>query len=225
VGISAAGAAGVMAGKAVWRSWYRNDDGGGGGKKPEDAKTPNAEAETGWTLIPWPKEPEKLAVSGGWRLERGVLISDERICILPVPGIPAEPCRMRLRFKRLTGELSIALFVKLARGTTVCTLDGRGRHLGGVQMVDWQTLEESGGFFMPLENGRTYDWQVEVRPERIRMWVDGALRDERNIAGKSLRVPGTWEWVPGAEAEGAAVHVGSWESATEFYSLEWKRLG
>jgi serine/threonine protein kinase len=216
--VSAGTAAGVAAGAVHW--WNHRDE-----KVPDKsiAAPPAPEPAGPWTKIPWPTVPAPLAISGGWSLEKsGVLISNSQICILPISGIPPRPCRMRLRFRRLEGELSIGIFFRTAMGTAVCTLDGRGRHLGGVQMVDGLTLEQSGGFFLPLENGREYEFTVEIRPEQVRMWVDGTLRDERNIDNRPLGVPDTWNWVPGPRT--AAVHIGSWESPTEFYSLEWLPL-
>lgn len=217
-GVSAAGvAAGVTAGAIHW--WGRRKGENGGTEIP----APSYPGDEGkWTNIPWPRDPSSLAIKGGWSLVDGVLTSDEQICILPMPEIPARPCRMRLRFRRLSGELSIGIFFRTSRGTGVCTLDGRGQHLGGVQMVKGETLEQSGGFFFVLENGRRYEWLVEITSDRVRMWLDRELKDDRDIMGKPLAVPDTWKWYPGPQA--AAVHIGSWESRAEFYSLDWQAL-
>jgi hypothetical protein len=201
---SAGAAAGLAAGAFHW--WKnRGAEVSGAGER--------------WTRIPWPDPPAATIIKGGWSLDGDVLRSDDRICILAIPGIQPKPCRLRLRFRRLAGELSIGIFFRAAGGVAVCTLDGRGRHLGGVQMVDRLTLDESGGFTLKLENGREYEWIVEINSERVRMWVDGLLRDERAISGKQLAVPATWDWLP--DARPAAIHIGSWESPTEFLSLEW----
>ncbi len=212
-----AGAAAGLAAAAYHYWWKRRGD-----EPAELPARPHGESTSGggWTRVPWPDPPAPAAKKGGWSLEGDVLRSDDQICILAIPGIQPKPCRLRLRFRRLSGELSVGIFFRTARGTAVCTLDGRGRHLGGVQMVDRLSLEEYGGFTLALENGREYEWIVEIGPERVRMWVDGLLRDDRDIAGKPLGVPGTWDWVPSFNS--SAVHVGSWESPTEFLSLEWQ---
>lgn len=202
---TAGAAAGLAAGAFHW--WKnRGADASGTGES--------------WTRIPWPDPPMAAAIKGGWSHEGEVLRSDDQICIVAIPGIQPKPCRLRLRFRRLAGELSIGMFFRAAGGVAVCTLDGRGRHLGGVQMVDRLSLDEYGGFTLQLENGREYEWIVEISSQRVRMWVDGLLRDERDIAGKVLAVPGTWDWVPGARP--ATIHLGSWESPAEFLSLEWQ---
>jgi len=177
-----------------------------------------------WTLIPWPPRPEALQIRGAWILRDQALLSDDSVCILPIPGIEPRPCRLRLRFRRLTGLSSIGLFFRTARGTAVATLDGRLKHLGGVQSVAGHDLESPfvSKFKLALENGRDYEWIVEIHPSRIRMWVDGVLKDDHNIAGKTLTIPETWEWSPRGNI--AAVHLGSWESSTLFHSLEWQTL-
>jgi hypothetical protein len=219
--VIAAASAGAAAGLAAGAfHWWKNRS--AGPPAPSGQEQEVAGAGGGWTRIPWPDPPAAAAIKGGWSLEDEVLRSDDQICILAIPGIQPKPCRLRLRFRRLSGELSIGMFFRAAGGVAVCTLDGRGRHLGGVQMVDRLSLDEYGGFTLQLENGREYEWIVEINSERVRMWVDGLLRDERAIAGKVLAVPGTWDWVPGARP--AAIHLGSWESPAEFLSLEWQPL-
>ena len=202
----AAVAAGVAAGVAAAVPWR---------KRGED------QAEK-WTLIPWPEEPAAVAAKGAWAAENGALVTDDQICILPITGIPARPGRLRLRFVRLAGNMSIGVFFRTQRGTGVCTLDGRGKHLGGVQLVNGQSLEQTGGFEMALQNGRDYEWTIELRPERVLMWVDGELCEERDIKDQSLGVPTTWEWHPGPRT--AAIHIGSWQSPARFHSLEWQPL-
>jgi Protein kinase domain len=214
-GVIALASAGVAAGIAATAPWWRR------GEAPADAPPPEPGGGEKWTRIPWPNPPA-TAQKGGWRLEKGALISDDQICILAIPAIRPEPCRLRLRFRRLSGVLSVGVFLRTPLGTGVCTLDGRGLHLGGVQSVGGKTLEQAGGFTLELVNGRDYELVCEIRRGQIRMWVDGQLREDRNIEGKPLSVPDTWAWWPGPQS--AAVHIGSWESPTQFHSLEWMPL-
>ena len=155
-------------------------------------------------------------------MENGALISDERIAIVPVADTLPESWRIRLRFTRLTGMHSVAIFFRTMQGTAAATLAGRGRNVGGLQSVDDSTLDDSGGFEFPLENGRSYEWVIELRGGRFKMWVDGDQKYERIIGDKRLSVPRTWVWTPPARS--AALLLGSWNSATRFESLEWRGL-
>jgi serine/threonine protein kinase len=175
-----------------------------------------------WRRIAWPQNPSAAAIMGAWRIEDGALISDDTIAIVPVAQHMPAAFLLRLRFVRLSGDVSIGVFFKNARGTAVCTLAGRGRNRGGLQMVDGRTLDDGDFFEMRIVNGRLYEWEIEIRPESVRMWVDGELKDVRDIAGKPLDVPGTWVWRP--EPGSPALLLGSWQSSTRFESLEWKPL-
>ena len=147
-------------------------------------------------------------------------MSDDTICILPVAREMPPACDLQLRFRRIGGMSSIAVFFGTPAGMGVCTLDGRGLHLGGVQSVNGRTLDDGGGFEMPLANGRTYEWTIELRPARVRMWIDGELKNERAIAGATLSVPDTWAWKP--DAKTPALLLGSWNSPTRFEWIEWR---
>lgn len=187
-------------------------------KKPVPQPVPQPEEQ--WKRIAWPSNP--AAVAGAWRVENGALISDERIAIVPVADALTESWRIRLRFTRLTGMHSVAIFFRTMQGTAAATLAGRGRNVGGLQSVDDSTLDDSGGFEFPLENGRGYEWVIELRGGRFKMWVDGGQKYERIIGDKRLSVPRTWAWTPPTRS--AALLLGSWNSATRFESLEWRAL-
>ena len=206
----AAGAAASVAGIGWWFSK----------KKPriENKSAPAAEAP--WRRIEWPSDPAAAAIKGGWKMNAGWLVSDDTICILPVARELPPACDLRLRFRRIGGMSSVGVFFGTPRGMGVCTLDGRGLNLGGVQSVNGRTLEDGGGFEMMVVNGRTYDWTIELRPARVRMWVDGDLKNERDIAGATLSVPDTWAWKP--DANTPALLLGSWNSPTRFEWIEWR---
>ena len=184
-------------------------------KKPAPQKT-----EESWTRIAWPRNP--AVISGAWREEKGAFFSDSTVAIVPVAETLPASWRIRLRFVRLSGTSSIGVFFRNAQGTAVATLAGRGRNVGGLQSVDDSTLDDSGGFDFPLENGRLYEWVIELRAGEFKMWVDGVLKNERTIAGKRLSVPQTWAWTPSEQS--AALLLGSWKSPTRFESLEWQAL-
>jgi Protein kinase domain len=179
-------------------------------------------ADESWQRVDWPLNPVAATISGGWRIAEGALISDENVAIVGVADSLPEVWRARVRFTRLAGMYSVGVFFRNAQGTAVATLAGRGRNVGGVQSVAGLSLDESGGFEMPLENGRGYEWIIELRSGRIRMWVDGAQKYERIIAGRPLSVPQTWAWTPTANSP--ALLLGSWKSPTRFESLDVRPL-
>ena len=81
-------------------------------------------------------------------------------------------------------------------------------------------MMELGGFPLSLENGRAYEWTIEIRPDVIRAWLDAEALPERKIAGESLGVVDPWEWKPGPDAP--ALAIGSWCSETRFEWVEWQ---
>ncbi len=175
-----------------------------------------------WQTIAWPADPARFAVCGGWKVENGVLFSDDTICILPLAREFPASCRLRLRFTRLAGEVSVGVFFRTPRGTGVCTLDGRMKHLGGVQSVNGEVLNPTTAFFEKLQNGRSYEWVIELRPDRVRMWLDGVLRNDRDITDAELSVPDTWAWKP--QPGSPALLLGTWESPSRFEWVEWYPL-
>ncbi|MEO7318997.1 MAG: serine/threonine-protein kinase [Chthoniobacteraceae bacterium] len=202
--VLAAGVAAAVAGVSWWV----------GKRKPASVTEPP------WQRIEWPADPGASAIAGKWWKDGGWLLTDDKICILPVLREMPRACDFRMRFRRLGGIHSIAIFVGTPRGMGVCTLDGRALHLGGLQSVNGKTLQDGGGFEMALENGRTYEWTIEWRPGRVRMWLDGQLKNERDIAGATLSVPETWAWTP--DAKTPPVLIGSWNSPTRFEWIEWR---
>ena len=198
-------AAALVGGVGLWMSR----------KKPVPQKT-----EESWTRVAWPRNP--AAVSGAWREEQGALFSDGTIAIVPIAETLPESWRIRLHFTRLSGTNSVGIFFRNAQGTAVATLAGRGRNIGGLQSIDDSTLDDGGGFELALENGRPYEWLIELRAGNFKMWVDGVLKYERSIVGKRLSVPQTWDWTPPEPS--AALLLGSWKSPTRFDSLEWQAL-
>lgn len=188
--------------------------------QPEPSSAP---AENPWQRVPWPEDLSMAAISGGWRQEDGWAISDHRVCILPLAQQMPRAWMLRLRFRRLSGSNGVTVFFSNEHGTACCSLDSWSAALGGVQNVGGRDLREGGGgFTLQLVNGRVYEWTIEIRPEIVRMWVDGELMNERNIDGEPLSVMPLWEWTPGPKPP--ALAIGSWKSPTRFEWLDWRPL-
>jgi len=207
----------ILAGAAVWRVTQPRTEPPSATPAPTSGGA-NPEDETPWRHLDWPDDPARAAIVGGWKLDGTALVSDEQICIIPIaPSLPAA-WRVRMRFRRMTGGHSLAIFFRTPEGTGTFTLASWSKELGGVQVVGGQTIETGGGFTFPLENERAYEWVCEYRAGRVRIWIDGELKQERDIAHHLLTVASPWEWTPGPNSP--ALLLGSWRSSVRFEWLE-----
>ena len=162
-------------------------------------------------------------IGGDWRKDaNGVLTSNEQICAVILEKELPEFYDARLWFTRLGGAHSVALFFS-ANGTLgCCDLDAWDEGLAGVQMVGEQSLVDGYGFRFPLENGRSYEMLLEVRPGRVRVSVDGEFKKEFDITGRPLSIPTPWGW-NGTDRR-FALGLGSYESPTRFNQVEWREV-
>jgi len=162
-------------------------------------------------------------IGGDWRKDaKGVLTSNEQICSVILEKELPEFYDVRLRFTRLSGMHSVALFFKAAATLGSCDLDGWSEGLSGVQMIGEKSLMDGYGFRFPLENGRSYEMLVEVRPGRVRVSVDGEMKKEFDIAGQPLSIPIPWGW--NSTDRRFALGIGSYESPTRFDQVEWREV-
>lgn len=159
---------------------------------------------------------------GDWTNVDGVITSNDGICVMAIEKELPTAYDVRMKFTRLSGKHSVALFFKANGMVGSAELDGWDEGLAGVQLIDNETLQAGYGFRFPLENGRSYELLVEVRPNAVRMSVDGVFQKEFDIAGKVLHPPVPWGWDPFARP--AALAVGSYESATRFEKVEWREV-
>ncbi len=162
-------------------------------------------------------------ISGGWKKEAGgVVTSSDQIGVLLLEREMPEFYDVRMKFTRLSGAHSVALFFT-ANGTLgSCDLDAWSEGLAGVQMIGAQSLMDGYGFRFPLENGRSYEMLVEVRPGRVRVSVDGELKKEFDIAGQPLSIPAPWGWTPNQRR--FALGLASYQSPTRFDQVEWREF-
>ncbi|MGV3662811.1 MAG: serine/threonine-protein kinase [Prosthecobacter sp.] len=160
---------------------------------------------------------------GDWKNEDGVLTSNDAICVMAIEKDVPPSYDARMRFTRLSGEHSVTLFFRAPNGTIgSAELDAWSEALSGVQVIQNETLQAGYGFRYPLENGRSYELLVEVRPNLVRMSVDGVFQKEFDITAKVLHPPIPWNWDPFTRP--AALAVGSYESPTRFEKVEWREV-
>ena len=160
---------------------------------------------------------------GDWKNEDGVLTSNDAICVMAIEKEVPQYYDARMRFTRLSGEHSVTLFFRAPNGTIgSAELDAWAEGLAGVQLIQNETLQAGYGFRFPLENGRSYELLVEVRPNLVRMTVDGVFQKEFDITNKVLHPPIPWNWDPFTRP--AALALGSYESPTRFEKVEWREV-
>ncbi len=161
-------------------------------------------------------------ISGTWQRQDSQVVTDDSVCILALEKEMPAAYEVRARFVRMSGEHSVAIFFSGEGGTASVDIDGWDRGVAGVQSIDGRDLRQGGGFKFTLENGRTYELAVEVRPERVRIRIDDREQALVPIAGRELGIVFPWAWDPVARP--AALGIGSYESPTRFESVVWREL-
>lgn len=159
-------------------------------------------------------------IVGEWENNEGILSSNDQICAIILEHDLPEFYDARMKFTRLSGEHSVALFFR-ANGTTgAAELDAWREGLAGVQMIGDEDLMKGYGFRFQVENGRAYELLIEVRPNLVRVSIDGVFHKEFDLTGKTLNITQPWEW--NARDRPAALGVGSYLSPTRFESVAWR---
>ena len=188
----------------------------------DEAASAAAKPSPAWRNLLPTTDPSRQTLSGNWRSSPEGLLSDNGICILKLADEMPASYEVRVTFTRLEGEHSIALFFHTANGTGSIDIDGWGKGLAGVQSIDGRDLRQGNAFAHPLQNGRTYQLHAEIRPDNIKISIDGVHKITTPIQGSALGIVFPWEWNP-AESP-AALGIGSYQSAARFSALEWRPI-
>lgn len=185
------------------------------------AQLPNTSTTVWNNLLP-SIDPSNQTISGTWRTSSDGLISNNQICILKLADEMPESYEVRASFTRLEGVHSIAVFFQTPQGIGSIDIDGWGQSLSGVQSIDGSDLRSGNAFSFPLENGRTYELHANIRADSISISIDGVHKITTPIQGRSLGIVSPWAWNPAEKP--AALAIGSYESATRFHSIEWRKI-
>jgi hypothetical protein len=159
---------------------------------------------------------------GDWQNENGVLTSGTDICIVKLEDELPEAYDVRMRVTRLEGQYSTALFFRSGGRMATVELDAWNEGLAGVQMINGQDLTSGYGFRFPLVNGEPHDLLVEVRPDEVRVSVDGEFK--KTFVTKDLPMAITPAWELGPTTRPMALAVGSYQSPTRFEQVEWRAV-
>jgi eukaryotic-like serine/threonine-protein kinase len=168
----------------------------------------------------WARRLDFRPLSGVWKDESGGLRSDSGISIVQLlTSLPPEGCRVKIAFTRIEGIHSVALFFRTARGVATAEVSAWDQSFAGFQTLDGldlRTLPEPPVF--PIENSSRYEMEVEIRPERLRLLVEGRLLQEVEIQGRELGVAFPWSWDSLAK-DSTWLGLGTYESPTLFHSV------
>ncbi|MBL9115354.1 MAG: serine/threonine protein kinase [Verrucomicrobiaceae bacterium] len=157
---------------------------------------------------------------GDWKKESGVLTSTDQICIIKLEDRLPDEYDVKMKFTRLRGIHSVALFFKTPAGVASAEVDAWEDSLAGVQNIGDESLLNGYGFRFAIENGRSYELLVEIRADKVRMSIDGGEFREFNIKGKPLSITKEWEWNPADRP--AALAIGSYMASTRFDEVQWR---
>lgn len=161
-------------------------------------------------------------IRGDWKNEGGILTSNEQLAVVSLEQTMPPAYDVRMRFTRLGGQDSVALFFTANDALGCAELDAWREGLAGVQEIGGEDLKAGYGFRFPIENNRSYEMLVEVRPDVVRMSVDGEFKKEFRIAGRALSIPMAWEWSPSKHP--TALAIGTYQSPTRFEKIEWSEV-
>lgn len=184
--------------------------------------SPKAQPSDVWINLLPDIDTSRQRMLGKWITTPEGLISDNQICILKLADEMPESYDVRISFTRLYGQYSVFLFVKTPQGTASIDIDGWGKGLSGVQTIDGRDLRQGNAFTHVLENNRTYQLHVEIRPDTISISIDGVHKITTPIKGRTLGLPSPLNWNPAEQP--VALAIGSYQSATRFSAIEWRPI-
>jgi serine/threonine protein kinase len=191
-------------------------------QRPEPTPTPApVRPSADWQSVPLAASADHI-VKGTWTRQGNALVSGDTAAILHLPLRPPAAYDLRVRFTRLEGQRSVALFLPFNGGMGSLELDAWDAHLGGLQVIAGRDLRQGGGFPITLENGRAYELEIRVRPAQITVLIDGEQRGAFPLGTESPMVAFPWAWTPTPGESRPA--LGSYESPTRFENLQWRAV-
>jgi hypothetical protein len=130
---------------------------------------------------------------------------------------------IQFAFTRLSGDKSVALFFRTPQGMGSLEFDTWEQPgLSGVQIFDDADLRQSGSFHFLIENGKSYEFHLVVRPDDIRVLHEGKLLHSYPLSGRRLSISSPWYW--SEEWSNTTLALGSWHSTTRFSKVVVKRI-
>lgn len=181
--------------------------------------TDSSSAGGEWISLLDKVEPDRDAVDGRWAIVDGVLRSGEGRSVLRMPVSVSANYDLRIRFARMSGIHSVAVFLPTSVGTGTLDLDGWELGIGGLQDIGGQDMRVHGDYFpIRLENERTVLLEIEVRGDQVRVWIDKEAVLNQNLGGQSFTVNPVWR-----SELGVQLGIGSWKSPTDFDELSYRQ--
>lgn len=209
---SAAGLAILAVGVPLWLN------------RPNTVRRPRI-AAGGWTPLLSGLDIGAASPQGDWQTrDNGVeSLSTTIPAMLPVSRDSwGTSFDVRWRFTRVSGQHSVALFLRTAQGLGTLEFDAWDqRGLAGLQALNGQDIRTEGGFRFLIENGQEYQFVLAVRPEQITVRHGETVLLDQDMTNRSLSVTTPWGW-PAHWGE-VSLAVGSWHAPTHHQDVSVRR--
>ncbi len=169
---------------------------------------------------------QPVEISGSWDVNEGIYSSGSDICLLGLKSSAVESGSfdIEIEFTRRSGRHSVSVFFPHENGFGGIELSAWARNLGGLQVLDGVTLEQSpSAFVLDLQNGRRYSLLVRVRGDMVETYVDGKSYEVSHIGERQFRVSDPWGWQLGSGQADCDFVIGSYQSPTTFHSVQVKK--
>jgi hypothetical protein len=175
-------------------------------------------------------DPAVATIAGTWIKDKDGIVSGTEINVMKVLSeVPPGGYDIEVEFTRLTGHYSVAIFFRTEQGVGSLEFDAWEENLSGIQLISGEDLrdlsyhkDDDKPFDIAIENERRYLVRLEVRPERVRVFVDGTWMQEIDLTGHYLGVSQPWVWNP-ADTPDVGLAIGSYQSRTRFHRIDVRK--
>jgi hypothetical protein len=164
--------------------------------------------------------PSRDRRAGQWQVDGTSLTCGDGPSILALPDPPGDSYDVRVRFTRLSGSDSIAVYFAVNNQRAMAELDAWGQRLAGVQDVDGRALNaDATSPSFAITNGVTYELIVQVRPSAVTLIVDGQQLHRYDLTGRTLSINEQWQRAEQVRVP-FALGIAAWDSPTRFHAID-----
>lgn len=158
-------------------------------------------------------DPEQDAVKGTWKLDAGRLVSgDENASRLEIPYIAPDEYTFTVEFVRRRGNDAVNQILPHAGKVFMWQMGGWDNTVFGISDVDGKRANENPTAVRRercLENGKVYTSTVEVRKDRLTVWLNNEKLVDLRTHYRELDMNAEWrlrgDTLPGLGTRGSVV--------------------
>ncbi|MCA9065632.1 MAG: protein kinase [Planctomycetaceae bacterium] len=177
-----------------------------------------------WTDLLAEIDPAANSESGQWSREgEGLIAAAAPYAKLRLlPDVPEE-YDLEVTFTRTSGEDSVALIFATQSQQATFEIDAWQQQLAGIQLINGHNLQQPANptrvADLRLVNGRQYTVSLQVRRNRIDVWLDGSPLTTFVNDGSTLSPLPDW-----ALTDSSAIGVGAYQSETIFHRIRFRQV-